>query len=133
MPVSTNSNAAGTTENVSAGRAVGYTAGNGGAVTQLTSKATGVTLNTICGTITTDDASLAAAAEVTFTVTNSKVVAVTDVVNVSLQATTTGTPLVWVSDVSVGSFDITIANLHASTADTSADPINFVIVPSVAA
>lgn len=133
MPTSTNANAAGTTENVSAGRAVGYTAGQGGAVTQLTSRATGVTLNTICGTITMDDASLAAAAEATFTVTNDKIVAVTDVVQVSLQSTTTGTPMVFVSDVSVGSFDITITNLHASTADTTADPINFVIVPSVAA
>lgn len=133
MPISTNPNGVGTTKVVSDGKAVGYEAGVGGAVTQLTSKATGVTINTICGTITCDDASLAAAAEVTFTVTNDKVVAVTDCINVTLQATTTGTPKAWVSAVAVGSFDITIANLHASTADTSADPINFVIIPSVAA
>ena len=133
MPISTNANGLTTTRVVSDGHAVGYEAGVGGAVTQLTSKATGVTINTICGTITTDDASLAAAAEVTFTVTNNKVVAVTDVVKVCLQATTTGTPLAWVSAVAVGSFDIPIANLHAATADTSADPINFIIEPSVAA
>ena len=39
---------------VSAGKAIGYT--TGGAVTQLTNKSTGVTLNQPCGQITTDDA-----------------------------------------------------------------------------
>lgn len=132
MPNSSNSNAAVTTRNVSDGGAVGYVSG-GGAVTQLTSRATGVTLNKNCGTITMNGASLAAGAEATFTVTNSKIQAVTDVVNVCLQSTGTGTPFVFVSAVAVGSFNITITNLHASTADTTADPINFVIVPSVAA
>lgn len=133
MPISTNPNGVGTTKRVSDGKPIGYEAGDGGAVTQLTSRATGVEINTVCGTITMDDASLAAGAEATFTVTNSQVKAVTDVVDVCLQATATGTPMVFVSDVSVGSFDITITNLHASTADTTADPINFIIRGSVAA
>ena len=47
-----------------AGKSIGYTSGLGGAVTQATSKSTGVTLNKPCGTITMHDASLAAAAEV---------------------------------------------------------------------
>ncbi len=59
----------------SAGLAIGYV--SGGAVTQLTSKATGVTVNAPSGAITTDDASLAGNAEVTFTVTNSSVTLVT--------------------------------------------------------
>ncbi len=108
----------------------GYATGAGGAVTQITSRATGVTLNNVCGTITTDDTSLAAAAEATFTVTNSTVAA-TDTVVVSMQTITTGTPVPFVTDVSAGSFDITISNLHASTADTSADLINFAVIKSV--
>ena len=111
---------------------VGYATGAGGAVTQITSRATGVTLNTICGTITTDSTSLAAAAEATFTVTNSAVAA-TDTVVVSMKTITTGTPVAFVTDVSAGSFDITISNIHASTADTSADLINFAVIKSVAA
>ena len=62
---------------VSAGKAIGYV--SGGAVTQLTSKSTGVTLNKPCGAITLHNASLTGDAEVTFTVTNSEVAA-TDVV-----------------------------------------------------
>lgn len=44
---------------------------SGGTVTQLTSKATGVTLNKPCGEITMDAAALAAATVVSFTMTNS--------------------------------------------------------------
>jgi hypothetical protein len=55
---------------VIAGRAIGYPTGLGGAVTQSTSKATGVTLSKPAGEITTHDASLAGAAEVSFVVTN---------------------------------------------------------------
>lgn len=50
---------------------VGYATGAGGTVTQLTSKATGVTINTVCGHIVTHNASLAAGGVVSFTVTNS--------------------------------------------------------------
>lgn len=48
---------------------VGYENGAGGTVTQATSKSTGVTLNNICGQITTNNAALAAATIVTFNVT----------------------------------------------------------------
>lgn len=54
---------------------LGYAAGNGGAVTQLTSKATGVTLNKPSGEITMDAAALAADTAVTFTLTNSTIAA----------------------------------------------------------
>ena len=63
-----------------AGKAIGYP--RGGAVTQATSKSTGVTLNKPCGAITMHNASLAGDAEVSFTVTNSEVAA-TDVVLVA--------------------------------------------------
>ena len=65
---------------VSAGKLAGPT--TGGTVTQATNKTTGVTLNTESGQITMNNAALAAAAEVSFTVTNSEIAA-TDVVVVN--------------------------------------------------
>ena len=50
---------------------LGYATGAGGAVTQLTSKTTTVTLNTPTGQVTMNAASLAAAASVTFNINNS--------------------------------------------------------------
>ena len=117
----------------SATAGLGYATGAGGAVTQATNRTTGVTLNKVCGAITTDAASLAAGAEATFTVTNSTVAA-TDTVLVCLKTpSATGLSLPFVSTVAAGSFDITLTNLHASTADTSASVINFVVVKAVAA
>jgi hypothetical protein len=54
---------------------IGYATGAGGTVTQLTSKATGVTLNTITGQITVNAAALAAATTVSFVMTNSTIAA----------------------------------------------------------
>lgn len=117
---------------VSPSTGIGYATGAGGAVTQVTTRATGVTLNTIAGQITTDTTSLAAGGEAEFTVTNSAVAA-TDVVIVNLTPGGTGTPFAYVSSVAAGAFKITISNLHASTADTSADVINFAVIKAVAA
>jgi hypothetical protein len=54
---------------------VGYTTGAGGTVTQATSKSTGVTLSTTCGEITMNNAALAAATIVSFTLTNTTIAA----------------------------------------------------------
>jgi hypothetical protein len=117
----------------SATKLIGYGTGAGGAVTQITSRATGVTLSKPCGAITTDTTSLAAGAEATFTVTNT-LVAATDVVVVSARSgQTAGTSVPTVTTVAAGSFDITLTNLHASTADTGAMIINFAVFKSVAA
>jgi hypothetical protein len=51
----------------------GYATGSGGAVVQITSKATGVTLNKTNGQITMDATSLAAATTVSFVLTNSTI------------------------------------------------------------
>lgn len=56
-------------------RGIGYAAGAGGAVTQATSKATGVTLNRPTGAITLNAAALAAATVVSFVLTNSVITA----------------------------------------------------------
>lgn len=103
-----------------------------GTVTQTTNRSTGVTINKICGNIVTDATSLAAAGEAEFTVTNNKVAA-GDVVVICLKtesATALSIPVV--TGVVDGSFKITMSNLHAATADTSASTINFVIIKAFA-
>ena len=87
---------------VTAGKAIGYV--DGGTVTQATNKSTAVTLNTLSGQITMNDAALAAAAEVSFTLTNSKIAA-TDVVIVNhSSAGTAGSYLAQANTLAAGSF-----------------------------
>lgn len=110
----------------------GYATGNGagGAVTQATNRATGVTLNTLSGQITTNSASLAAEASAVFVVTNNKVAA-TDVVLVSIASGTVALNTdVVVSAVAAGSFSLTVINnnVAAGTAETGAIVINFAII-----
>jgi hypothetical protein len=112
---------------------VGYATGAGAAVTQLTNRSTGVTVNAVCGKITTDATSLAAGAEATFVVTNSAV-EVGDVVNICARSgQTAGTSIPFVTAVAAGSFSITLSNFHASTADTGAMIINFAVCKAVSA
>jgi hypothetical protein len=59
-----------------------YAAGSGGAVTQLTSKATGVSLNSASGRITMNNAALGAGVSVQFTLTNT-VINAGDVIDVN--------------------------------------------------
>lgn len=100
-----------------AGKAIGYPEGLGGAVTQGTSKATGVTLNKPAGEITTHDASLAGGAEVSFVVTNS-FVGINDVPVVAIQSgPSTGTYVASVSAVAAGSFTITLSNLGTTAGE----------------
>jgi hypothetical protein len=115
-----------------AGKAIGYTSGLGGAVTQATSKSTGVTLNKPCGSITTHDAALAAAAEVAFTVTNSAVAA-GDVVVVCIKSgATAGAYNLQVSAVADGSFDLALGNMSAGSL-SEAIVINFAVIKAAAA
>lgn len=99
-----------------------------GTVTQITSRATGVTLNAHQGSIVTDVTSLATGAEASFTVTNDKV-KVDSIVLVSLRVkSATGFSLPFVSTTAAGSFEITLTNVHGTTADTSASTINFYVI-----
>ena len=112
---------------------VGYATGAGSAVSQLTDRTTGVTVNAICGQITTQATSLAAQTSVAFTVTNSSV-ALHDVVAVSVQSGPTGLKTIaTVTTVAAGSFKINLFNTDASTADTGAAIINFAVIKAVAA
>jgi hypothetical protein len=113
-------------------KGLGYATGAGGAVTQITNAGTGVTINKVCGQITTVALTTAAAAEEVFTVTNSTVDA-NDVVVVSTTYAGAGTPIVATKKVAAGAFDITIANLHASAALDAVVVVNFAVIKSVAA
>jgi len=106
-----------------AGKLVGPA--KGGTVTQATSKSTGVTLNAASGQITMHNASLADAAEVTFTVTNSEVSA-TDVVVVNHgSAGTAGAYVVQANTIAAGSFKVTVGNVSGG-ALAEAIVLNFV-------
>jgi hypothetical protein len=120
-----------TSSNPTAG--MGYATGAGGAVTQATSKVTGVTLSKVCGAITTAADALAAGAEASFIVTNTTVAA-TDVVIVCIKSgpATAGTYAVSVSAVGAGSFTVTITNFSAGSL-SEAVVINFAVIEAVAA
>jgi hypothetical protein len=125
----------GLTSSGATGAGIGYATGAGGAVTQATNRTTGVTLSTLAGQITTNNASLAAEAAAEFTVTNTAV-AIGDVVVVSIQSGTNGgNTVAFVSVVAAGSFNIKVANNNAAagTAETGAIIINFAVIKSVAA
>jgi hypothetical protein len=112
--------------------AIGYSTGTGGTVTQATNKATGVTLNKRCGQITMNAANVAAAAEVSFTLTNS-VIAATDVVVSSIASgATAGAYSLQVDAVAAGSCRFSLGN-HNSASLGEAVVINFAVIKSVAA
>jgi hypothetical protein len=91
---------------------IGYIAGAGGTVTQLTSKATGVTLNKVSGEITTSNAQLNGDATVSFTLTNSAI-ADTDVMIINHVSGGTVGRYVFNAACANGSAAITIRNITA--------------------
>ena len=97
----------------------------GGVVTQLTSRDTGVTLNTPSGRITLASVAVTQGTLNKFTLTNS-CIAATDVVMVCMQNSGTGRYNVFVDRVAAGSCDIRLQN-QATTASGSCS-INFVII-----
>jgi len=110
--------------------AVGYSTGTGGTVTQASSKSTGVTLNKRCGQITMNNASLSAAAEVSFTLTNSTIAA-TDVVMVCIgSGATAGAYNVQCDAVAAGSCRISVGNMSSGSL-SEALVLNFVVIKAV--
>lgn len=93
---------------------VGYGTGAGGTVTQLTSKSTGVTLNTVTGEITLNGAALAADTSVSFTLTNSAIAAADLVVVTHHSAGTAGAYTV-TGQAAAGSATITVRNVTAGS------------------
>lgn len=105
----------------------GYEAGQGGAVTQATSRTTGVTLNKRCGAITLVSAAGSASWQ-SFTVTNSTVAA-TDVICLS-QKSGTDLMMLHVTAVGAGSFRVTFATTGGTT--TEQPVISFAVIKAVA-
>lgn len=135
MPISTNAYIAEDTSVASDGRPFGYGTSQGAAVTQITNRATGVTINAMCGTITTDNTSLAAEASAKFIVTNS-FVKVGDVVVLCQQSGAVAlNTQVEVVLITAGAFTINVINnnVASGTAETGAILINFAIIRAVAA
>jgi hypothetical protein len=109
---------------------LGYAAAAQGAVTQLTSKSTAVTLNTSAGRITMNNAALNATTNVTFTLNNSKI-GLNDVMVLSVsENATAGAYNCWVSGKAVGSASITVRNISASPL-SEAVVINYAIIHCV--
>jgi hypothetical protein len=109
----------------------GYITGEGGTVTQATSKATAVTLNKKCGQITMHNASLAAATTVSFTLTNSTIAATDLLVLNHVSGGTAGSYLLNAQAAS-GSASINVRNVNGSSL-SEAIVIGFAVVKAVAA
>ena len=108
-----------------AGSALGYSDDDTGSVTQATNKGTGVTLNKPSGLITMIDAALAAAAEVSFAVTNSTCTANDNIVVNHQSGGTAGSYLAQANTIAAGSFAITVTNVSGGSL-SEAIVINFV-------
>jgi hypothetical protein len=106
---------------------IGYSAEANGTVTQLTNKSTGVTLNKSAGQITMNNAALANATNVTFTLTNSTISAKDVVVLSVASGATAGGYNCWISGKSTGSCTITLRNLSGGSL-SEAVVINFVVI-----
>ena len=109
----------------------GYITGEGGAVTQATSKSTAVTLSKKCGTITMNNAALAADSIVSFTLTNTTIAA-TDVVVLNHASGGTAGKYVLNAQAAAGSASINVTNISAG-ALSEAIVIRFAVIKAVAA
>jgi hypothetical protein len=107
---------------------IGYAASAQGAVTQLTSKSTAVTLNKSAGRITMNNASLTTATNATFTLNNAAVgVNDTVILTISNGQATAGSYNAFASQVSAGAVSITLRNISGGTL-SEAVVINFCVI-----
>lgn len=111
---------------------IGYATGAGGSITQGTNKSTGVTLNTLTGAITMNNAALAAGAVAKFTVTDSAVDLDDVIVIHHSSAGTAGIYHVDVTTVTAGSFAVAVQN-YSGTSASEAIVLSFAVIKSVAA
>ena len=111
---------------------LGYQTGVGGSVVQLTDKTTTVTLDKPCGSIQLASQSIAAGAEVSFTLLNSYITD-RDVVAVSIRSNASaGTYVAQCDLVDNGQCRISLSNISSGPIDQQV-VLNFVIIKSVAA
>jgi hypothetical protein len=108
---------------------IGYSAGAGGTVTQITSRSTGVTINKVCGNIVTFSKTTTAGTFDRFTVTNSAMGA-NDVVILNLKSGGNNRYQLLVKDNATGSFAIEIYNVGAA-GTAEALTISYAIIKAV--
>lgn len=113
---------------------IGYATGAGGTDTQATSKSTSVTVNHICGRVTTTNSSLAAGAKVSFTVGNTTVAANDGVFVWVASSSNIGTNLyrAAVTRVASQAFDITLENISGGALADQVT-IGFAVIKAVTA
>jgi hypothetical protein len=112
-----------------ASQELGYSAAAQGAVTQATSKTTGVTLNKSSGRITMNSAALASGATAIFTLTNN-LISANDVIIVNVgSGGTSGAYWPYVANLSAGTAVIGLYNNTAGSL-SEAVTINFAIIHS---
>lgn len=121
----------GSIKSSSATAGIGYATGAGGTVTQITSKSTSVTLNTICGQITTHDAALAADTTVNFLLNNSSIVS-TDLLVLNHSSLGTLGSYLLNANIGTGSATISIRNITAGSLSESL-VISFAVIKGVTA
>ena len=109
----------------------GYITGEGGAVTQATSKSTGVTLNKKCGQVTMNAAALAADTTVSFTLTNSTIAA-TDVLVLNHVSGGTAGSYLLNAQAAAGSASINVRNITGGSL-SEAIVIGFAVIKAVIA
>ena len=109
----------------------GYITGEGGTVTQSSSKSTAVTLSKKCGQITMNAASLAADTTVSFTLTNTTIVATDLLVLNHVSGGTAGSYLLN-AQCGSGSATINVRNITAGSLG-EAIVIGFAVVKAVTA
>ena len=96
-------------------------------VTQATSITNGVTVNAESGVITTVSSTLASNASASFVVTNSKVLASSQVL-VSVNYAGNGIAYATTSAIADGSFTVKLYNVHASAALNAAIGVHFSVI-----
>lgn len=112
--------------------AFGFLAGEGGTVTQATSKSTGVTLNARVGEVITNNAALGASTSVSFTLTNS-MIAANDIVAVCIKSgATAASYFVQADAVAAGSCRIHLRNVTGGNL-SEAVVIGFAVIKGVIA
>ena len=109
----------------------GYVTGDGGAITQSTSKSTGVTLSFKCGQITMNNAALAGNTTVSFTLTNTTIAATDLLVLNHVSGGTAGSYLLN-AQCAAGSASINVRNITAGSL-SEAIVIGFALVKAVTA
>lgn len=107
---------------------IGYTTGNGGVITQATSKTTAVTLNKLAGNITLNSSAVAGGAIVSFTLNNNQIEA-NDIIYLQHQGVGTFGAYTLSGRTATGNAIISLRNNSASSL-SEAIVIKFIVIKS---